>query len=68
MGEIKEDYNGLHSNKLEKCRSDNFFLNFNLICMTASFTMLENHSCLLCGSDFAHDNCSSANWKVIKQN
>ncbi len=30
------------------------FFKFISICMKVSFTMLANHSCLLCGSDFAN--------------
>lgn len=30
------------------------FFKFLSICMKLSFTMLENHPCLLCGHDFAN--------------
>ena len=43
---------GLRSGKLEKRRPD--FVNFVSICIKVSFTMLENHPCLLCGHDFAN--------------
>ncbi len=53
MGKIREDLNGLRSNKLEKRRLDLFQVYLNLY--ESVFTMLQNHPCLLCGRDFANE-------------
>ena len=48
MDKAGEDWNGLHLRKFGKRRAD-VFCKFNPVYIEMPFTLLENHSHLLCG-------------------